>query len=90
LDDAIIASLPAPHALPRARWPTRVLIVGDDDQILFALKLLLKSEGIACGACCSAQEALRCGAAEFIQKPWRVNRGLRHTIRSHIRLADSQ
>ena len=126
-----------------------VLIVDDDDQILFALKLLLKSEGIACTACSSPQEALalasaghcqlalvdlnyvqdttsgreglaligalreadedlpilamtgwgtidiaveamKCGAADFIQKPWRDNSRLLHTIRTHIRLAGSQ
>ena len=35
-----------------------VLIVDDDDRILVTLKLLLKSEGIACIACRSPQEAL--------------------------------
>jgi DNA-binding NtrC family response regulator len=35
-----------------------VLIVDDDDNILIALKLLLKSEGMSCIACRSPQEAL--------------------------------
>ncbi|HEX7153202.1 MAG TPA: sigma-54 dependent transcriptional regulator [Thermoanaerobaculia bacterium] len=35
-----------------------VLIVDDDDTILLTLKLLLKSEGMACIACRSPQEAL--------------------------------
>jgi DNA-binding NtrC family response regulator len=35
-----------------------VLIADDDDKILLALKLLLKSEGMACIACRSPQEAL--------------------------------
>ncbi len=35
-----------------------VLIVDDDDTILLALKLLLKSEGMQCVACHSPQEAL--------------------------------
>jgi DNA-binding NtrC family response regulator len=35
-----------------------VLIVDDDDNILTALKLLLKSEGMACTACRSPREAL--------------------------------
>jgi DNA-binding response OmpR family regulator len=35
-----------------------VLIADDDDQILLTLKLLLKSEGMACVTCRSPQEAL--------------------------------
>lgn len=35
-----------------------VLIVDDDENILTALQLLLKNEGMGCVACCSPQEAL--------------------------------
>lgn len=40
------------------RRPMTVLIADDDDKILITLKLLLKSEGMACIVCRSPQEAL--------------------------------
>jgi len=122
-----------------------VLIVDDDDNILTALKLLLKSEGIACVACRSPQqalealrnhacqlalvdlnyvedttsgkeglrlisdlraadeelpivamtgwgtigiavEAMRRGAVDFIEKPWKDNNRLLTTLRTQMKL----
>jgi DNA-binding NtrC family response regulator len=126
-----------------------VLIVDDDDKILFALKLLLKSEEMDCIACRSPQEALAAargatcqlalvdlnyvedttsgkeglglisalreldeelpvvamtgwgtidvaveamkrGAVDFIEKPWRDNNRLLNTIRTQMRLGAAQ
>jgi DNA-binding NtrC family response regulator len=123
-----------------------ILIADDDDKILLALKLLLKSEGEGCVTCRSPQEALatartqdcqlalvdlnyvqdttagreglelisalkaldeelpiiamtgwgtigiaveamRRGAADFIEKPWNDNNRLLTLIRTHLRLA---
>jgi DNA-binding NtrC family response regulator len=126
-----------------------VLIVDDDDKILFALKLLLKNEGMGCIACHSPREALEAarrescqlalvdlnyiedttsgkeglsligalreldeelpivamtgwgtidiaveamkrGAADFIEKPWSDNNRLLNTIRTQMRLSAAQ
>lgn len=126
-----------------------VLIVDDDDNILIALKLLLKSEGMDCIACHSPQqallaarreacqlalvdlnyvddttsgkeglalitslrgidedlpiiamtgwgtigiavEAMRRGAADFVEKPWDDNNRLLTTIRTQMKLRAAQ
>lgn len=126
-----------------------VLIVDDDDKILFALSLLLRSEGIDCVACRSPQDALHAvrdgsfelalvdlnyvedttsgkeglgliammrqidedlpivamtgwgsidiaveamkrGAVDFVEKPWRDNHRLLNLLRIHVRLGVSQ
>lgn len=126
-----------------------VLIADDDEQILLTLRLLLKSEGMACVPCRSPQEALsavrrggcqlalvdlnyvedttsgkeglaliaamrdvdeelpivamtgwgtigiaveamKCGAADFVEKPWGDNNRLLNIIRTQMKLGAAQ